>query len=74
MLGSPSVIGLRDTYVMNALKTALSTLINVTAFAFFEFKGLVVWPLAILMAVVSITRGYVGAFCQARGRGSPAAL
>jgi uncharacterized membrane protein YfcA len=61
MLGSLGVMGLRDIHVMNALKTALAALINVTAFVFFAVKGLVVWPLAILMAVGSITGGYFGA-------------
>ena len=61
MLGSFSVMGLRDIHVMNAMKTALGTLINVTAFAFFATKGLVAWPLAILMAAGAIIGGYVGA-------------
>ena len=46
---------------MNAMKTTLSAIINVTAFVFFALKGLVVWPLAILMAAGAITGGYVGA-------------
>ena len=36
-------------------------LINVTAFFFFALKGLVVWPLAILMAAGAIIGGYGGA-------------
>lgn len=61
MLGSLSVMGLRDIHRMNGLKTILGTLINVIAFFFFAIKGLVVWQLAILMALGAITGGYVGA-------------
>jgi uncharacterized membrane protein YfcA len=61
MLGSLSMMGLRDIHVMNALKTVLAALINVTAFVFFAYKGLVVWPLAIMMAIGAIIGGYIGA-------------
>jgi hypothetical protein len=61
MLGSLSVMGLRDIHTMNALKTALASVINLTAFVFFAINGLVVWQLAILMAIGSIIGGYVGA-------------
>jgi hypothetical protein len=61
MLGSLGVMGLRGVHVMNAIKTALAAIINVTAFVFFALKGLVVWPLAALMAVGAILGGYAGA-------------
>jgi uncharacterized membrane protein YfcA len=61
MLGSLSVMGLRDIHRMNGLKTVLGTLINVIAFGFFAVKGLVVWHLALLMAVGAITGGWLGA-------------
>src|SRR5664280_169626 len=61
MLGSLSVMGLRDIHRMNGLKTILGTLINVIAFAFFAIKGLVVWHLAGLMAVGAILGGWIGA-------------
>jgi hypothetical protein len=61
MLGSLSVMGLRDIHRMNGLKTVLGTLINVIAFLFFAAKGLVVWPLAALMAVGAILGGWVSA-------------
>jgi uncharacterized membrane protein YfcA len=61
MLGSLSVMGLRDIHRMNGLKTVLGTLINVIAFAFFALKGLVVWRLALLMAVGAIAGGWFGA-------------
>lgn len=61
MLGSLSVMGLRDIHRMNGLKTILVTLINIIAFGFFVVKGLVVWRLAILMAVGAIVGGWLGA-------------
>jgi len=61
MLGSLSVMGLRDIHRMNGLKTILGTLINVIAFTFFAIKGLVVWRLAPVMAAGAIIGGYVGA-------------
>jgi uncharacterized membrane protein YfcA len=61
MLGSFSLMGLRDIQKMNAIKTPLAAIINATAFVFFAFRGLVVWPLAILMAAGSIAGGYGGA-------------
>ncbi len=61
MLGSFSLMGLRDIHKMNAIKTPLGAIINVTAFVFFALKGLVVWPLAILMTAGSILGGYGGA-------------
>ena len=61
MLGSLSVMGLRDIHRMNGLKAVLGTLINVIAFLFFAAKGLVVWPLAALMAVGAILGGWVSA-------------
>jgi len=61
MLGSLSVMGLRDIHRMNGLKTILGTFINVIAFIFFAIKGLVVWNLAVLMAIGAIIGGYVGA-------------
>ena len=61
MLGSLSVMGLSDIHRMNGLKTILATFINVISFVFFALKGLVVWKLAILMAIGAIIGGYVGA-------------
>jgi uncharacterized membrane protein YfcA len=61
MLASLSLMGLRDIHRMNAVKTILGALINVIAFVFFAWKGLVVWPLAVLMAAGAIAGGYLGA-------------
>lgn len=61
MLASLSLMGLRDIHRMNGLKTVLGMLINVIAFVFFAAKGLVVWPLAAVMAAGAIAGGWVGA-------------
>lgn len=61
MLGSFSFMGMRNIHEMNAIKTPLTALINVTAFVFLAFKGYVVWSLAILMAGGAIVGGYAGA-------------
>ena len=61
MLGSLGVMGLRDIHVMNEIKSVLAAVVNITAFVFFAVKGLVVWPLAALMAVGAIVGGYGGA-------------
>jgi uncharacterized membrane protein YfcA len=61
MLGSLSIMGLSDIHRMNGLKTILATFINVIAFGFFAVKGLIIWNLALLMAIGAIIGGYAGA-------------
>ena len=61
MLASLSLMGLRDIHKINAIKTLLAAIINVTAFVFFALEGLVVWPLMVLMATGSVIGGYGGA-------------
>jgi uncharacterized membrane protein YfcA len=61
MLASLGVMGLRDIHRMNAIKTILSFLINGMALIYFIAKGLIVWPIALLMAAGAILGGYVGA-------------
>ena len=61
MLGSFNLMGMRNIHKMNAIKTLLSALINVTAFVFLALRGYVVWSLAILMAGGAIAGGYSGA-------------
>ena len=61
MLASLSLMGLRDIHRMNGLKTILGMLINVVAFVFFAAKGLVVWPLAVLVGAGAVLGGWVGA-------------
>ncbi len=61
MLASLGVMGLRDIHLMNAIKTILSFLINGMALIYFIAKGLIVWPIALLMAAGAILGGYAGA-------------
>jgi len=61
MLGSLSIMGLRDIHTMNAIKTPLAALINCTAFVLFAVKGLVAWDLALVLGLGAILGGYLGA-------------
>jgi hypothetical protein len=61
MLGSLSIMGLRDIHKMNAIKTSLAALINCTAFFLFAVKGLVAWHLALVLGLGAISGGYMGA-------------
>jgi len=61
MLGSLSIMGLRDIHKMNAIKTPLAAIINCTAFVLFALKGLVAWDLALILCLGAILGGYVGA-------------
>lgn len=61
MLASFSVMGLRDVHRMNALRTVLGSAINGIALVYFILRGLIVWPLAIMMAIGAIIGGYWGA-------------
>ena len=61
MLGSFSIMGMRDILEMNGLKTIAGTCINVIAFIYFAIRGLVEWPLAAVMAVGAILGGFAGA-------------
>ena len=61
MLGSLSIMGMRDIHKMNALKTPLQAVINMTAFIFFALKGFVAWDTAVVLCIGAITGGYGGA-------------
>ncbi len=61
MLGSLSIMGMRDIHQMNALKTILAVGINLIAFFYFVARGLVIWHIAILMTIGAIIGGYYGA-------------
>ncbi|HEX9074804.1 MAG TPA: sulfite exporter TauE/SafE family protein, partial [Anaerolineae bacterium] len=61
MLASLSLMGLRDIHRMNALKTVLGTTINGVALLYFVIRGLIDWPIALVMAFGAILGGYAGA-------------
>jgi uncharacterized membrane protein YfcA len=60
MLASLGVIGLRDIHHMNALKSVLSTLINLVASVWFIFAGLIHWPKAAVMTVGAVAGYFLG--------------
>ena len=61
MLASFSLMGMRDIHKMNAMKTLLASIINGTALLYFIMRGLIVWPVALIMASGAILGGYLGA-------------
>ncbi len=61
MLGSFSMMGMRDIHKMNSLKTIIATLINLIAFFYFAFRELIDWPIALVMGLGTITGGFGGA-------------
>jgi uncharacterized membrane protein YfcA len=54
------IFSYRPLNKLNALKQALSFVINMVAAVFFAFSGKVVWSLAAVMAVTSLLGGYGG--------------
>lgn len=61
MLASLGLLGLRNIYEMNAIKTVLATLINVVAAGYFVAAGLVLWPEALILTVGAALGYYGGA-------------
>jgi uncharacterized membrane protein YfcA len=61
MLAAFGILGYADIHQMNGLKVLLAVFINGVAAVYFIWKGLVVWPEAIIMAVASIVGGVWGA-------------
>lgn len=60
MLAALGILGFRNIHAMNALKSLLGLLINVTAALWFIVEGLVDWKIAGIMTVGSILGGYFG--------------
>ena len=61
MLSSYSIMGLSDIHEMNGLKTIMGAVINMIAFIYFALRGIVLWHLALWMALGAIVGGYAGA-------------
>lgn len=61
MLAILSFSGLPNLNVMNGLKTVLSVVINGVALVPFIIAGIIVWQIALLMAVFTMIGGYFGA-------------
>ena len=61
MLATMGLLGLHHIHEMNAIKTVLSSLINVVAAGYFIFAGLVIWPQAIIMTLGATLGYFLGA-------------
>lgn len=59
-LGVLGLFGLTDIHKMNALKVWGALAANLVAALLFAAKGVVVWPVALVMAGSSLVGGYVG--------------
>ena len=66
MLAALTLYGLRDILLMNSLKVALATLMNLTATGVFLFSGRIYWFEAALMAAGSVAGGFLGAHAGSR--------
>lgn len=66
MLASLGFIGLGDIYEMNALKTVLSSLINLVASIWFIQAGLIEWRKAAVMIVGALLGYFLGAHYSQR--------
>ena len=61
MLGTLSLMGVRNVHELNALRMVLSTSINGVAVVTFIAAQAVLWPLAVVMCLGAIVGGYAGA-------------
>jgi hypothetical protein len=61
MLAAFSALGMDDLHAMNGLKAILGTTLNGIAIATFVLAGVIVWPVALTMALAGITGGWLGA-------------
>lgn len=66
MLASLGFLGLGDIHEMNALKTVLSSLINLVASIWFVWAGLIDWPKASVMTVGALVGYFLGAHYSQR--------
>ena len=61
MLAALGLLGLQDIHRANGIKNFLGIAINSAAVVGFALSRLVVWPVALLMAVAATAGGYFGA-------------
>ncbi len=66
MLATFGFIGLVHIHEMNALKTILGSLINLTATLWFVFAGLIDWPRATVMTLGALAGYYLGSHYSQR--------
>lgn len=61
LLATFGLLGFTDLHAMNGLKNVLSAILSLTSAIAFTWAGLIVWDVAIPMAVAATTGGYFGA-------------
>ena len=61
MLAAYGILGFSNIHQANAIKNLNAMFINGIAAAIFIYKGLIVWPIAFVMAAGAIFGGYAGA-------------
>jgi uncharacterized membrane protein YfcA len=61
MLAVYAILGFSNIHQANAIKNLNGMFINGIAAAIFIYQGLIVWPIALLMAVGAVFGGYAGA-------------
>ena len=61
MLAMLQLMGLNHIHRMNALKSLLGSCINAVAVSLFVIKGLIIWPVALVMLCGGVAGGYFGA-------------
>jgi len=66
MLASLGFIGLKSIHEMNALKTVLSSVINLVAAIWFVLAGLIDWPRAAVMTIGALVGYFLGAHYSQR--------
>jgi len=66
MLATFSVMGMTNIHAMNALKTALATVINLIAISAFVVAGAVAWRPGLVMMIAATFGGYFGATAARR--------
>lgn len=61
LLATLGMLGLRDIHEKNVVKNLIAAGVNAVAAAIFAWRGVVLWPDALVMGVGAIAGGYAGA-------------
>ena len=62
MLATLALMGMENIHMMNAVKTLLTVCINGVAIVIFVIRGIVDWPIALLMIIGTVIGGFGGAY------------
>ncbi|WP_108482667.1 sulfite exporter TauE/SafE family protein [Oceaniglobus ichthyenteri] len=66
LLATFGLLGFTDLHAMNGLKNVLSAILSLTSAIAFILAGLIVWKVAIPMALAATAGGYFGAYTSRR--------